>query len=69
MDVAAPALAALGDDEPLAVRAQIDEQLARRVVEHLRAERHAQHEVLAAAAVLVLVRARSRPAGAANSCR
>ena len=50
-----------GRRRPLAVRAQVGDQLARRVVEHLRAGRDAQHEVFAAAAVLVLVGARRRP--------
>ena len=67
VDVAAPALAALGDDEALAVGAQIADQRAGRLVEHLRPGRHAQHDVLAAAPVLVLVGARGCPGGAGNS--
>ena len=58
VDVAAAALAALRDDEALAVGAKIGQQRAVGLVEDLRAGRDAQHEILAGAPVLVLVGAR-----------
>src|SRR5690606_9678981 len=53
VDVAPPALAALGQQLAFAVTDQIDEQLAAVLVEDLRADRHAQFDVLGSGAVLV----------------
>ena len=50
VDVAAAALATLGQHEALAVGVQIGDQLARRLIVNLRAGWNAQHEVFAAAA-------------------
>src|SRR5690606_27671253 len=53
VQVAEPAVAALGDADPFAVTGEVEEQLAGRVVVDLRAHGHAQHDVLSALAVLV----------------
>ena len=54
VDVAAPAAAAARDDDPLADVVDVEEELVRRGVEHLRSDGHADDEVAAALAVLVL---------------
>ncbi len=57
VEVAAAALAALGDDDALAVRGDVGELLAGRLVFDLGADRQARDEILAAAAVAVGARA------------
>src|SRR5690606_34730526 len=57
VDVALPAGAAARGDEAGARRVEIGQALAGVGVEHHGADRHAEHEVLAAAAVLILVAA------------
>src|SRR5690606_32609390 len=54
VDVAAPALSPARDDDARGRRVDVEEQLARVPVEHLRADRDADHDVLALPAVAVL---------------
>ena len=53
MQVAQATVTTLGQHDPLAMRGQVKEQLARVLVMDLRAHRHAQHDVVTALAVLV----------------
>ena len=53
MQVAQATVTALGQHDPLTMRGQVKEQLARVLVMDLRAHRHAQHDVVTALAVLV----------------
>ena len=63
MQVAQATVTALGQHDPLAMRGQVKEKLARILVMDLRAHRHAQHDVVTALAVLVRA-----PAVLATAC-